>query len=248
MTIDDLSAVGCERWQEAISAIGDGERTELAAEAVDAHVARCRACDAFRRSLVELGPMTSLRRVEPAADLAPIVVRRAATADRRSSWGLARILLGVVAAEVIVISAPDLVLGDGSDATTHAARHLAAFSIAYAVGLSMVVWRPARARTILPVAIVLAGALVITATIDIADGRIPLVGEASHLPELLSVGLVWLLAVPVERSPRWRRVGRRRRSAAEPLRLVEVAPERGGRRRVVQATMPATRPTGRERP
>ena len=53
----------------------------------------------------------------------------------------------------------------------------------------------------LPVAAVLAGALVITAVVDLVDGRIPLVGEAQHLPELLSVVLVWLLAVPVPRRP-----------------------------------------------
>ena len=51
----------------------------------------------------------------------------------------------------------------------------------------------------LPVAAVLAGALVITALVDLLDGRIPLVGEAQHLPEVLSVVLVWLLAIP---SPR----------------------------------------------
>ena len=51
----------------------------------------------------------------------------------------------------------------------------------------------------LPVAAVLAGALVITAVVDLVDGRIPLVGEAQHLPEVLSVVLVWLLAVPAPR-------------------------------------------------
>jgi len=32
-----------------------------------------------------------------------------------------------------------------------------------------------------------------------ANGDVPLVGEAQHLPELLSVVLVWLLAVPAPR-------------------------------------------------
>ena len=44
---------------------------------------------------------------------------------------------------------------------------------------------------------VLAGALVITAIIDLVDGQVPLLGETQHLPEVLSVLLVWLLAVPV---------------------------------------------------
>ena len=95
---------------------------------------------------------------------------------------------------------------------THAARHLGAFTAAYGVGLLVVAVRPARARTMLPVAAVLAGALVITALVDLLDGRIPLVGEAQHLPEVLSVVLVWLLAIPRPRRPARRRaapLGRR---------------------------------------
>ena len=72
-------------------------------------------------------------------------------------------------------------------------------STSLAVGLLVVVARPARARTMLPVATVLAGALFITAVIDLVNGKVPLIDETSHLPELLSVVLIWLLAVP---SPR----------------------------------------------
>jgi hypothetical protein len=54
--------------------------------------------------------------------------------------------------------------------------------------------RPARARTALPVSVVLAAAIGITALSDLIQGKIPLVGEALHVPELLSVILVWLLA------------------------------------------------------
>ena len=106
-------------------------------------------------------------------------------------------------------SLPALVLGDEQGASAHAARHLGAFTAAYGVGLLVVAVRPARARAMLPVAAVLAGALVITAVVDLVDGRIPLVGEAQHLPEVLSVVLVWLLAIP---SPR------RARPAAAPSR------------------------------
>ncbi len=78
----------------------------------------------------------------------------------------------------------------------------------------MVVARPARARTMLPVAAVLAAALVLTALVDVARGDIPLANESLHLPELISVVLIWLLANPVR--------GRRsQRPAAPPLRVVE---------------------------
>jgi hypothetical protein len=100
----------------------------------------------------------------------------------------------------VVLSAPDL-FGGGDGVAGHTARHVAAFSLAYAAGLVAVVARPARARPMLSVALVLAATLVITAGVDVAEGRVPLVGEAVHLPEVLSVVLVRLLAVPTPSAP-----------------------------------------------
>ncbi len=111
-------------------------------------------------------------------------------------------VLGVVAAEVILFSLPALLFGHEQDASAHDARHLGAFSIAYGVGLCVVVIRPARARTMLPVAAVLGGTLLLTAAVDLLNGDVPLISEATHIPELISVGLLWLLAVPVGRTPR----------------------------------------------
>ena len=105
----------------------------------------------------------------------------------------------MVAVQVVAFSLPALVLGEEQDTATHAARHLGAFGVAYGVALMVVVVRPARARSILPVALVLAGAQVLGAIVDLASGRIPVVGEARHLPQIISVFLIWLLAVP---SPR----------------------------------------------
>lgn len=116
-------------------------------------------------------------------------------------------LLAVVAVEIVVVSVPAL-LGDEQATATHAARHLGAFAVAYGVGLLVVAARPARARTMLPVAGVLAGALVITAVVDLAQRRVPLVDEAAHLPELVSVVLIWLIAVPAP--------GRRRQRQLDP--------------------------------
>ena len=46
----------------------------------------------------------------------------------------------------------------------------------------------------LHVAAVLAGAMVLIAVVDVAQGRVPLLGESTHLPEILSVWFLWLLA------------------------------------------------------
>jgi hypothetical protein len=129
-------------------------------------------------------------------DLSRRVVRTNAVADRRSRWVVLRALLAVVAASIAVLALPPLLLGHDHSGAGHEARHVGAFSVAYAVALLLVVVRPARARSILPVAAVLAGALLVTAAIDVVDGKIPLVEESAHLPELVSVVLVWALARP----------------------------------------------------
>ena len=136
------------------------------------------------------------------------MLRRGATAaaDRAATWSMARALLAVVAIEIIVVSVPPL-LGDEQATSPHAARHLGAFAVAYGVGLLVVVARPARARTMLPVAIVVAAALAIGAIVDLVQRRIPLVGEAAHLPEVVSVALVWLLAMPSRRAGDGRGLG-----------------------------------------
>lgn len=124
-------------------------------------------------------------------DLADRVVREVRAADREGV-GLPRALLAVAAVQIVVFAIGDLA-ADGADA--HGRRHLGAFAIAYAVGLFSVVWRPARARTMLPVGLVLVTALAITAIVDVVGGRTPIVSEALHLSELASVGLVWWMTV-----------------------------------------------------
>lgn len=99
-----------------------------------------------------------------------------------------------MATEILALSLVDLVAAGGDADAVHGVRHLSAFAIAYGVLLLVVAARPARARTALPVAAVLAGALAITAVADLVTGRVPLLGEALHLPEVVSVVLVWILA------------------------------------------------------
>jgi predicted anti-sigma-YlaC factor YlaD len=194
--MSDNEDMSCARWQEAISARLDGEDPGIEPRLLDAHLAACADCRRFEAA-IDAGLRTA--RLQPAAtmpDLSTPMAKLNAAADRAASWSIVRILLALVAFDVIFFAIRDLVLGSESDAGVHAARHLGAFSVAYGVGLIVVVVRPARARTMLPVAAVLAGALSITALIDLLNGRVPLLGEATHLPELISVLLLWLLANP----------------------------------------------------
>lgn len=194
--------MACDRWTEALSAIADGEDPGVDQRLLDAHLQHCERCREFQSEISALpGPRTV--GAAPMPDLSKRVIRLNAIADRASQWGLVRGLLAIVAIEVIVLSLPEFLLGQAQGSSAHAARHIGAFSIAYAAALLVAAIRPARARSILPVATVLAGALAITAAIDIVEGRIPLLGEAIHIPEILSVGLLWMLATPGPR--RWRR-------------------------------------------
>jgi predicted anti-sigma-YlaC factor YlaD len=190
------ATTSCERWRDAVSARVDGEEPGIEPALVDAHLARCPSCRAFAADAASARDVQRLRAAAPLPDLSTRIRSAVAASDRAGHRGMVRALLVVVAAEIVAFALPALILGDEQDTAAHAARHLGAFAAAYGVGLLVVAIRPARARTMLPVTIVLAGALLITAIVDMVDGRVPLVGEAQHLPELLSVLLVWLLAVP----------------------------------------------------
>lgn len=204
----------CEQWHEAISARADGEDPGVEERLIDAHLAHCVDCEAFAAAIGGSRRRLVMQPAPEMPDLSRRVAKTNAVLDRAGKWSVVRALLVVVAIEIIVLSVPALVLGEG-EARAHDGRHLGAFSVAYAVALLVAAVRPARARTVLPVAAVLAGALLVTAVVDLATGTVPLVNEASHLPELLSVILVWLLAVPSPKRP-----ARTSGSAATGLRVV----------------------------
>lgn len=197
-TSDSTSMTKCDRWQEALSAIADGENPGIELRLIEAHLARCSECDTFAVAIDGSRRRTVVRPAAPMPDLSRRVSKLNALADRASHWGAVRAVLVVVAIEVIVVALPLLFTGDGQ-VDGHDERHLGAFTISYGVALLVVAVRPARARTVLPVAAVLAGALLITAVVDLGRGVVPLVNEATHIPELISVVLLWLLAVPAPR-------------------------------------------------
>lgn len=207
--------MSCSTWRDAISAQADGEDPGIEPRLVTAHLDRCADCRAFAASIEGSRRRLLMAPAPSMPDLSRRVSKLNAIADRASAWGVVRVLLIVVAVEVIVLSLPALLLGEG-EANAHEARHLGAFTVAYGVALLVVAFRPARARTILPVAAVLAGALLITAVVDLVNGNVPLLEEATHLPELISVVLVWLLAAAPLRRDR-----RTQPTADAALRLVE---------------------------
>ena len=161
-------------------------------------------------------------------DLAPTVSRAIAVADRASVAAVARLGLIVVAVQIVALALPEL-LGSPDG---HGARHLGSFSIAYAIALVVVAVRPARAPTVLPVSLVLVAALGITAVADAARGSVAWLGETVHVPELVSLLLLWTLT----RRRSFDRGGSRR-----SLRLVGADGDRGRSSRSVSPQPGAAR-------
>ena len=181
--------------------MADGERADIDERLVAAHVERCADCQAYQQSIERSPNLAVVAAPAEMPDLSKKVSKLNAAADRAASWSILRIVLAIVAAQVILFALPALILGEEHGVATHAARHLGAFGVAYGVALFVVVVRPARARSILPVALVLAGAQVLGAIVDLATGRIPLVTETRHIPQVISVFLIWFLAVPSRSRP-----------------------------------------------
>jgi predicted anti-sigma-YlaC factor YlaD len=201
-SIGDTARMGlsesCQSVRHDLSARLDGEPTVVDVRLLERHLRGCPTCTAFAASLDRLPATRVVGAVDSDAPSGPAgrraagaLARLLADADRAGAPLWLRIGLLVAAIEVIVLALPDLLATDGD---VHEARHLGAFSLAYGVALLVPVVRPARARSVLPVAVVLAGGLLVTTIVDVAHGRVPLISEVAHIPELASVVLLWLLA------------------------------------------------------
>lgn len=183
--------VTCDEAIIQLSSRLDGEPLTVPERVVDAHVNGCAGCTSFLLGATRLHRAVRLRAAEDVPDLA------AAVLDGAPSYGyrlFARYALLAVSLTVLILAVPALLFGTEGSAPAHLARHLGALDIAIGVGLLGAAWRPAQARSFLPIAAALAGSMFVTAVIDAADGTTPLIGEAYHLLELTGLVLVWALA------------------------------------------------------
>ena len=123
--------------------------------------------------------------------------------------GWIRYGLVVVGLTMLALALPSLVLHDSGTAI-HLTRELSAWDAAFGAGLLFAAWQPGRARGLLPMAIVLAGAQVLGSVIDVVSGRSPVVSEAHHALELVGILLLWLLCRTVSSSRTARAAGTHR--------------------------------------
>jgi predicted anti-sigma-YlaC factor YlaD len=193
MTFDSMD---CDRVRDAISATLDGEDPGLEQATVEAHVEGCEGCRAFADGAATLNRSVRVRTAEDVPDLtAAILGPRRAEPEVVEPPGWARYGLLTVAVTVLVLSVPSLLTGTGP----HDGRDLAAFEVALCAALLVVVWQPGRAAGLVPMAVTLAVASLISVAVDVANGEVPIVAEANHVLVLVGLGLLWAMAHPGER-------------------------------------------------
>ena len=180
--------------RDEISARADGEDPGLPDDEIDRHIARCSSCREFAESIDVLRARTGMIGAMDRPDISRRVVTSIGRDNRRRASAAIRWLLGACAVVLIAVAVPDLI---GSGSAGHDLRHIAAFRLAYAVGLLGVVARPARARTMFYVSVVLVCALVTTSVADLIRGGLDLMSESLHLVQIVTAGLLWVLSRPV---------------------------------------------------
>ncbi len=186
----------CALWQEAISASIDNEPSSLDAQLIEDHLKTCPECTAFQRAATSFRTRASVYEAVATPEIATTTVRAAIRENRAATSLLVRILLAGFSMVIIGLAAKPLLLGEAHRTDLHDARHIGAFSAAYGVGAFLVAFRPARARTFLPVSLFVGVALILTSAVDLASGEIPLSGEIHHLNEIVCLVLIWILSNP----------------------------------------------------
>lgn len=196
----------CAEIRVALSALADREDPGTDRADVDAHLAGCAECRTWRAAAAEATTAVSARLPATAEvpDLTEQVLAALAAdgaARRRPApaglvhAGVLRWALGLSAVAQLLLALPALVAEPGTaDAALHTSREMASFDVAVAIGFLFVAGRPAWARALVPVAVALAGCLLLTSSIDVVDGAAQFGHELNHLLAGVQALLVWLLA------------------------------------------------------
>ena len=208
----DDAGMRCDVAREALSARLDGERPQVLAQQVDAHLESCRACRSWL-----IGAAVQTRRlasIEPgqAPDLVGMIM---ASIDQQSPgyhrwmrwlrshyrrWGLIGVGIFQVAIAAAQISGIDFGMVSSHMHGAMSGEHLMHESTAWllALGLAMIaagIW-PVTAIGVAAISGVYSIALLSYVVVDAANGEVTAARIASHMPLLL--GLVFTLLVARE--------------------------------------------------
>lgn len=191
----------CDLCRIGLSAELDGEEGLRPIAEVRGHLDGCAACTAWVAAVTPLHRSVRVRAAAPVRDrteelLAGVPI----TARPRPVRDGVRFALLAIGMTQLVLAIPALVLaGDGS-APVHITREMGAFELALGVGLLGAVWRPRLSSGMLPFAAALAGAMALTAVIDLSSGRAVAAAEGQHLLAVVGVALLAGLTRPPGRT------------------------------------------------
>ncbi len=205
----------CDEVQLALSAQLDGEPTGADPERVREHLSGCTGCaqwwagaqrlagtpqlaGVLSIGAVEVPDLTEQIMAAVAVDRAsnPPVAAPRVVDEAQARQQILRLAVACAAVVQLALAVPALVsafVGPGVGVGLHASREMASFDVAVAVGFLLAAVRPGRARTFLPVAVVLACCLATTSGIDLARGATTVAHEIGHLVALAQAGLLWAL-------------------------------------------------------
>lgn len=183
----------CDQVREAISADLDGEGPALPASAIQAHLAGCAACRAWRERAHAVTRRARLGGYVLDHDLAGSVLAAASgpSGHVRSWSGARRAGLVAVALAQFAITVPLLVLGHDHDAGAHAAHELGSFDLALAIAFAVGAIRPALSAGLAWPSGIAAAGLAITAIADLIGGQTFGADEAQHLIAMAGAALLF---------------------------------------------------------
>lgn len=190
----------CDTARDAISAVIDNERAAVSPVALDHHLAGCAACRAWRESAHTVTRHARIALAQEVPMTRPPALTSSSSGSRwwRSVWA-PRLGLVLLALVQLIVTVPMLVFGADGSAPVHVAHEMGSFDAAIAVGFLVVAWQPSRAPGMSTIVGAAALLLVLTAVIDLSDGRTHLSDEAPHL--LAVVGWLLLRRVAAHASP-----------------------------------------------
>ena len=188
-TTNDYHAVNCSAYREILSAGLDGEAGALELDAATRHASTCTGCAAWFEAATSL---TRAARLGPAEDVPDLTASILTASPVRPADGLpvARVGLALVAVSQLLIGQESLV--DPAGIATHLTREQGVWEVALAIGFATASWQPRRAAGLVPLVTALVAGLLVTASIDAADGTVAMLSEGHHL--VAFVGLALLVA------------------------------------------------------
>ncbi len=189
--------------REAMSAQMDGESLGVSESLLEAHVARCEGCQAWREAAFDVTRRSRMTGWTPPADLTDVIL---ATAGRRRSAGigprLRAVLLVAAALGQLVLTVP--LLSDGANTAMtmdpHGMHELGAFDLALAVAFVVGAFRPRLASGLVWPCGAAAFGLAATSVVDIVTHRTFELHELRHLIAVAGAVLLWLAARDDKRS------------------------------------------------